>query len=169
MQPNHPPQLKAPELIRRLTENGVEFVVIGGLACVMHGLGYTTEDLDVCASMTEANIQRLLAALQDLDPRLRMRPDKMPLPRTVEGLRGVLNLYLQTDWGLFDLLGDVAGIGDYKAAATLSVEMDVDGTRCKVLSLESLITAKRASGRRKDLLAVIDLEEIKKLRDKGPS
>ena len=36
------------ELLKRLSENQVEFVLIGGLAAVLHGSQTITRDIDVC-------------------------------------------------------------------------------------------------------------------------
>ncbi len=49
-----------------LHDGGVEFIIVGGVAAVLHGLGYTTYDLDVVYSRDRANIQKLVACL---DPR----------------------------------------------------------------------------------------------------
>ena len=46
---------KLHELLRRLAEVGVEFVVIGGYAAVIHGSAYVTNDVDVCAVLSPDN------------------------------------------------------------------------------------------------------------------
>ncbi len=69
------PPLNTLELLRRLTGARVEFVVIGGCAAIAHGSAVTTEDLDVCTSISDDNAVRIVAALQDLRPLFRMRPD----------------------------------------------------------------------------------------------
>jgi predicted nucleotidyltransferase len=38
----------ARELIQRLVDNGVEFVIIGGFAAVAHGVTVLTRDVDMC-------------------------------------------------------------------------------------------------------------------------
>ena len=53
-------------LLQRLSDAGIEFVVVGGVAAVLHGSSMVTRDLDVCASLTDANIRKLRAALHDL-------------------------------------------------------------------------------------------------------
>ena len=63
------------ELGRSLTalvEAGVDFVVCGGIACVMHGISRVTNDLDICVRMDEQNLGRLVEAVQrfGLQPRI---------------------------------------------------------------------------------------------------
>jgi hypothetical protein len=144
-------------LVRRLSESGVEFVVIGGLAAVAHGGSRMTMDLDVCAPFTGENLERLRLALHDLRPRFRDKPER-GLP---EDLSGFKNLYLHTGWGDLDVLGEVAGIGGYPEAVAQSIEVRLWGRAVHLLSLDALIDAKRALGREKDREALRELELIR--------
>ena len=36
------------DLLRRLVEHGVEFVLVGGMAAAAHGASIVTEDVDIC-------------------------------------------------------------------------------------------------------------------------
>ena len=101
------------ELIRRLIETKVEFVVVGGFAAITHGATRLTQDLDVCASFSEENLERLLAALSGIHPHFRA-PARRPLPQRAQELAGYRNLYLETDLGDLDLLGEISGLGPYE-------------------------------------------------------
>ena len=50
-----------------LAEAGVEFVVDGGVACVLHGVERVTLDLDVAVQMNSPNLDRLISAVERLD------------------------------------------------------------------------------------------------------
>lgn len=154
------------DLLERLKANDVEFVVIGGVAAMLLGSALPTLDVDVCAPMSDENLERILAALRDVRPRLRMRPDKMPLPDDPKRLRGVKNLYLLTDIGPIDLLCEVPGIGTYAELAGKTVDIDVDGLSCRVLDLDTLIAAKKVAGRPKDQLTIMQLQAIKRVRER---
>ena len=65
-------------ILEVLTAREIDFIVVGGVAAVLHGAPVTTFDLDVVHSRTNANIDKLLLALQDLGARYRSRPDLMP-------------------------------------------------------------------------------------------
>jgi hypothetical protein len=62
--------------------------------------------------------------------------------------------------GKIDFLGLVSGVGDYNAVATHSIEMELPIGRIRVLDCASLIRAKEAAGREKDLLVVKQLRAI---------
>lgn len=74
------------------------------------------------------------------------------------------NLYLETDLGPIDLLGSITGLGNYEQVHEVSVEIEIFGRRCRVLTIDALIEAKLALGREKDLLAA---KELRAIRDKG--
>src|SRR6478672_8802386 len=58
-----PPDFK--ELFRSLNAKGVEYLLIGGYAVIIHGYVRNTSDLDVCISSDPKNIARCLDALED--------------------------------------------------------------------------------------------------------
>lgn len=152
------------ELLRRLTDAGVEFVVIGGLAVISHGHVRATLDLDICYARTPENLKRLVAALTPIHPRLRGAPPELPFFWDERTLRNGLNFTLVTDEGDLDALGEVTGIGNYDDIALRAVEIDVHGARVRVLSLDDLIRSKAAAGRAKDL---VDLEALRALKTKS--
>ena len=57
------PELDLEKLLRRLVAEGVDFVVIGGIAAVIHGSPRVTRDLDICFAPDGANLEALGAAL----------------------------------------------------------------------------------------------------------
>jgi predicted nucleotidyltransferase len=61
--------LQLMQLLRRLNDAGVDFVVIGGVAAIAHGSARMTLDLDVCARFDQPNISRILDALRGIRPR----------------------------------------------------------------------------------------------------
>ena len=157
--------LNAPAILRQLTENHVEFVVVGGLAMVTHGSATITEDLDVCYARTPQNIARLAAAVAPLNPYLRGAPPGLPFRFDAATIAAGLNFTLTTDLGPVDFLGEIGGIGGYAEVAAQSELHPVYGLPVRVLSLDALITSKKAAARVKDRLHLLELMELKKLRD----
>jgi predicted nucleotidyltransferase len=156
------------QILKRLTDNQVEYVLVGGMAAVLHGSPVVTRDVDVCAPLELPNLERIVWALQGLNPRFRFRPDKMPLFDDPARLVGFSNINLITDWGVIDILGDVPGVGAYRELVPRSQEVQISDFRCRLLDLDALIVAKRAAGREKDLIGVRHLEIIKRHRDQNP-
>lgn len=149
------------DFLKRLTDHNVEFVVVGGMAGVLHGSSVVTEDLDVCAPMTPENIDHILKALGDLHPRFRMHPDQPPLLEDPSRLAGFKNLYIATDLGQIDFLAEITGVGDFDTVSRSSIKVRVGGVECRMIDIDSLILSKRAMGRAKDQQAAIELESIR--------
>ncbi|HUG09646.1 MAG TPA: nucleotidyltransferase [Opitutaceae bacterium] len=147
-------------LLQRLADAGLEFVVIGGFAGVLHGSSYVTRDLDICAVMSPENFAKLRQALSDLNPVHRMTPKKLSFLHHPGDDSRLLNVHLETDAGAVDVLGDVLGIGAYEELVQNSIEIPLFGRTCRVISLEALIKAKEAVGREKDLLVAKELQAI---------
>ncbi len=154
------------ELLRRLIESEVEFVLVGGFAAVAHGATLVTRDVDICCRFNEANLMRIQRALAGLHPVHRSRQD-LPLALTREQCANLRNLYLRTDLGALDCLGEVLGIGDFEAALKNSVEVELPYGNCRILDIDALIRAKEAMGRDHDKITVKYLREIKKRQDRN--
>jgi len=147
-------------LLQRLHAHGVEFVLVGGFAAVVHGGTLLTRDVDVCCRFSEENLRRIGAAVADLHPVHRTRPD-LPLVLTPELCASLKNLYLKTDMGSLDCLGEVKGLGDFAEVLKHSVIAELSFGECRVLSLDALIRAKQAMNREHDQITVRQLQAIK--------
>ena len=158
------------KLLKALHDEGVEFVIIGGAAAVLHGSAYVTGDLDICYSRERENLKKVATALAPFNPSLRGAPKNLPFHLDVDSLKAGLNFTLTTDLGDLDLLGEMTGLGGYGEALSFSEELEIFGMHCKVLTLEGLIKTKQATGRAKDLRLLPELEallEIRKYQKKG--
>ena len=135
-------------------------MLIGGFAAIAHGSSLQTRDVDVCIRLSEVNLTRIQAAFSDLHPAHRARPD-IPLELTPELCARLKNLYLKTDLGIVDCLGEVKGVGDYEEALRHSIALELPFGTCRLLDLDTLIIAKEAVGRPHDLLTVQQLKAVK--------
>ena len=147
---------------------GVDSIVVGGLAATVHGSARLTQDVDFVYSREPRNIERLALALQPHSPYLRGAPPGLPFEWTAATIARGLNFTLTTAIGDIDLLGEIAGGGDYHALLPHTIEVAMFGHRCRCLDLPALIRAKRASGRPKDLEALAELEAILADREQTP-
>jgi hypothetical protein len=146
--------------VQTLCDAGVEFVVIGGLSATFHGSARVTLDLDICYSRTASNLKLLSSALAGFSPRPRDFPDGLPFVWDEATLRNSTVLTLQTKIGRIDLLAEVTGLGSYDKVKAHSIVVDAFDRKIATLDLPSLIRAKRAAGREKDLAALPELESL---------
>ena len=148
-------------LLQRLSDAEIDFVIVGGFAAILHGSSLTTRDLDVCALLTQENVGKLREVLRDLHPVHRLSGQKLSFLDNPAPDVKLNNLYLGTDFGPVDFLGNVLGVGDFASVRANAVEVELFGRRCRVISLDDLIRAKEALTRDKDQQTVLQLRAIR--------
>jgi len=151
-------------LLRALHAEGVEFILVGGVAARAHGSARLTQDLDVVYRRTPENVARLVRALETLSPYLRGAPPGLPFRFDQRTVEAGLNFTLTTGLGDLDLLGEIVGGGGYDALLPRTLTLALFGMDCRCLDLEGLIHVKRAAGRPKDLEAIAELEALREER-----
>jgi len=92
------------DLLGVLVAHGVDFVVVGGLAAVLHGSSRITQDLDVIYSPEPANLEILGQALLELDAKLYGIAEDVPFVPDARTLAQTEILTLATRLGKLDLL-----------------------------------------------------------------
>lgn len=148
--------------LRALTDAGVEFVLIGGVAARIHGSPTLTRDVDVCHARTADNLERLSAALRELHARLRGIDGDVPFLLDARTLGAGGNFTFATDAGDVDVLAAPAGVDGYEELARSAQRIDLGDFTVLVCTLDDLIRMKRAAARPKDL---IEVEVLTALRD----
>jgi hypothetical protein len=163
-----PPKLR--DLLAALAGHEVDFIVVGGVAAVLEGAGMMTDDLDVLVETGEANLERLLAALDNLqavyrDPAGRsIRPD-------AERLASFRLHLLDTRLGRLDLLRSLKpGERTYADLVPRSRIYRIGALEIPVLDLAAVIESKEAADRPKDRAALPLLRRtLEELRSRGRS
>ena len=144
-----PPDFK--EFFKSLNSKGVEYLLIGGYAVIIHGYVRNTSDLDVCISSDPKNIARCLDALEDFGfagPELReaLTSGRKDLVRMgVEPLK-------------IEILNYLKGV-DFARAYSRRIVEKVEDVQINVIGLEDLISNKQSVARLQDLLDVEKLKE----------
>jgi predicted nucleotidyltransferase len=151
-------------LLRRLVESGIDFVVVGGVAATAHGSVQFTQDLDIVYAPEQENLDRLGAALVEAGARLRGVTDDVPFLPDGRTLRRTRILTLETPDGPIDLLAQPDGAPLYAELRRRAERWEIAGVEVRIASLDDLIGMKKAAGRPKDLVAIEELEAIKRLR-----
>jgi hypothetical protein len=150
------------EILRVLDRHGVRYVLVGGLAAVLHGAAHVTTDVDVVPEDAQANLERLSAALRELDARIRMtgEPDGIPFDHSAESLSRVRVWNLQTSMGDLDITFQPIGTRGYDDLRRDVITMEIRGVEVPVASLADVVRSKEAAGRARDRAALPALREL---------
>jgi hypothetical protein len=148
--------------LQTLNRHKVKYVLIGGFAGKLLGSTILTVDIDICYARDRANLERLSAALQELNAYLRGAPEGLPFRLDADTLQRGDSFTFVTDAGDLDVLGTPSGTAGYEELARNAAALDLGEVTVQVAALEDLMAMKRASGRPRDR---IHLEVLAALRD----
>jgi hypothetical protein len=146
------PDLIAPQICKELNAAGAKYLVIGGVACVLHGYVRATTDLDILIECSEKNAERVLAALARAGygfAREWTAKELLARPITVIGDDPAVDVFT------------IAWTVKYEQAVARHETAAVEGVSIPFLSLDDLIDTKR-TGRLQDAADIEVLEEIKR-------
>ena len=158
------PIFQPDEILRRLIDADVKFVLVGGLAAQAHGSTSLTNDLDICYARDLDNLRALADVLQDIVAIRRGLPAKTPAlpPLDARTLRAGGLFTLSTRFGDLDLLADPDPGLDFAVLMVAAVPAVTAGVRVMAAGLDDLMAMKRAAGRPKDR---VELEILGALRE----
>lgn len=136
------------DVFASLSRHDVRYLVIGGIAVVLHGVPRATFDLDILIDATPDNARRLLQALVDagLGTATLTTPDEV-LANEITVFKDRVRIDVQTS---------TPGLSFADAWPRRAV-MEFRGQPFDVVSRTDLIAAKRAAGR------PVDLDDVRQL------
>ena len=136
------------DVFRCFHSHDVKYVVIGGIASILHGVPRATFDLDILIEATPENAKRLLDALQDAGF------GTATLTSVEDLLANAITIF--KDRMRIDVQTATPGI-TFEGAWSRRKTVSYQGREFFILSKEDLIASKRASGRD------VDLEDVRLL------
>ena len=134
-----------------LHSHDVKYVVIGGIASVLHGVPRATLDLDVLIEATPENARRLLAALLEAQ----LATAEMITPEQL--LQNEITVF--NDRVRIDVQTSTPGI-KFEMVWEHRQTLSFQGQPLYILSIPDLIASKRAAGREIDLQDAEVLEHL---------
>lgn len=141
-----------------LNNNGVRYIMVGGVASILHGHNRMTEDVDVWIEDTIENRTALRAAFKECG-----MGDFFMMER-LQIVPGWTYFYLNNGIRL-DLMTHVKGLEDFGFEACLreASTAEMFGVEVPFLNLNHLLQAKKAANRPKDQLDIDYLERVQRL------
>lgn len=144
------------QVLTSLETARVRFLVVGGVAVVLHGVLRVTVDLDLVIELQPDNLLPAIRALEALgfSPRLPVAAADLADPTTRRAWIAQRNLMVFTFWHpkshrVVDVF--VEEPFNFDAAWSRRVDVDLQATVVHVAAIEDLILMKQTAGRAKDL------------------
>jgi hypothetical protein len=149
-----------------LEQAKVRYLVVGGVAVVLHGVLRFTADLDLVIALDEANALATISALARLGyrPRAPVNGEELANPATRRAWIEDKGLVVLSLWSPDHPATDVDIFVEepfpFEDASQRAVEADLGTTRTRVASIADLVELKRRAGRPKDLADIEALATI---------
>jgi predicted nucleotidyltransferase len=148
-------------LLRLLLENGIDHVVVGGVAAIAWGASELTRDLDIVIPYGAEDIATLLAALAPHHPKHATRPDLGVIRDTADRLATFRMLLIETDLGRLDVLPGCEPVGDFARLRGRAASIRLDDGEHYIIALDDLIAVKEHVARPKDMIVALQLKAIR--------
>ena len=143
-------RLRLRELLERLVEAEVDFVLVGGLAVNAWGYLRATRDVDVVPDSHPENLAKLDVLLRELGGKVDVGGRLLDSASISTFLRTGDRTFVRTELGQVDVLQGLPQVPRYEELDAQAKQIDIDGLAVRVCSLEHLLEMKRASGRPRD-------------------
>ena len=153
-------------ILKALAHRQVRYVLIGATAARLQGFPRLTADADITPARDAGNLERLAAALRDLDARVYTEsvPEGLPFNCESETLARARVWSLITNAGRLDVIFEPSGTGGYDDLAASAVSYEAFGVEVRAARLEDILRSKLASSRPQDQQDAITLIEMLKRR-----
>jgi len=144
------------QLIKRLIDNHVEFIVIGGYSVIFHGYKRTTGDVDIWLKPDNENKVKLLPVLKYFG----FEDEELNSISALDFTKH-LAFSIGEDPVKMDFLTRISLV-DYEDADKQKIIGDVDGLKVPFLHLNHLVLSKMNTGRLKDKADIEALQQMDK-------
>lgn len=145
---NQPLQLR--QLLERLIEEEIDFVLVGGLAVNAWGYVRGTKDVDIVPDPAPGNLGRLAELLRDLGGKVEVGDRRLGPDAISTFLRTGDRTLVATDLGSIDVLQGLPQVPRFDVLDAAAEEVDLGDFAVRVCSLDHLLEMKRASKRARD-------------------
>lgn len=150
-------------IVPALNSSGVDFVVIGGVAALSHGLSRITRDFDLVIEPSAANCARMIEVLVKLEAEEHLAKSTRWVavdPKADPNWLLRQPRFFDSTGGAIDVCNKIPNVPAWEDADQGSREISAFGETFKVLDKDTLIRWKLAAGREKDLQDVAELSEL---------
>jgi predicted nucleotidyltransferase len=159
------PDLDIRGILGELAREGIDFLVIGGVAVGYHGHIRATKDVDVVPAPDASNLAKLASVLRRLDAKVEgaqeFESDELPDPLDPGALALGGNWVLMTRLGRLDIMQWLGDDPLWEKLSPAAIQDQIGDIRVKFVSYEDLVALKELAARPEDLT---DLERLRDAR-----
>lgn len=154
------------DLLVRLVQADVHFVVIGGLALGSWGVVRGTKDCDIVPDPAPENLSRLARFVAEQGGHVQLGESLLGSEHSIAALlRSGERALIATRLGDLDVVQGLEGVLPYAELRASAIDVEMAGVTIAICALDHLRAMKRAAGRPRDLVDLEDLDAAQPDRD----
>jgi hypothetical protein len=147
------------QILRRLREGEVEFVLVGGLALGAWGVVRGTKDVDIVVAPDPENLKRIAEVAVEAHGHVQKGEAFLSTSFSIAAeLAGGERVAIETELGLLDVVQGLDGVPPYAELRASAVDTEILGVQVAVCSINALRQMKQAAGRPRDRVDIEDLD-----------
>ncbi len=156
-------------LLRRFNNEGLQYLIVGGVAVNLHGYPRFTNDIDILLALDHVNLAKMASIMEELgyQQRLPISIQELGDSHTVQTLmkeKGLIAYsFIHANEPQFNIDVLVAQSTEFEKFSAHTMKAEVWDFEVPVISIEDLIEMKKNSDREKDRQDIIALLELKGL------
>ncbi len=153
------------ELFDLLNRSKVKYLVVGGVALVLHGVVRFTADIDMMLDLSKDNLTKFFGVLKQLKfiPKLPIKmedlADESLRKKWAKEKNMIVFSFVKDDYKIIDVF--VENPIDFEEAYSRKQAKKAGNTVVDVISFDDLIGLKKLSAREQDLIDIKMLEELR--------
>lgn len=138
------------EILRALSTAGVDFIIGGGVACVLHGVERVTMDVDLAVHMEPGNVEKFIGVMSSLGlrPRVPISPrailDPAMVRMMVEEKHALVFTFVDPDRPIRQVDLFLRSDLSFEALLPNSELVDLGGYSVRIINRPQLLAIKRA-------------------------
>ncbi len=158
------------DIFRQLQEDGIRYVVVGGVALVLHGVVRLTVDLDLILEMNRENLTKFIAAVKSLgyQPKVPVKaeefldPAKRKTWKEEKGIQ-VFSFFHPKEQGklIYVFVDEPIPYNEIEQDKKIVMAQDL---KIPIASIQHLKRLKQISGRPQDLADIEALEALEEMK-----
>lgn len=155
-------------IFKRLNEEKVKYIVVGGIAVNLYGIPRMTYDIDLLLEMDDKNIKRFLQLLKAWGFKPKIPVDIMDFAKKDKRQEWIKNKNMRAfnlvnpSWAISEIDVVIDSPVDYNKGKRSVNYITLQGVSIPVLSIDELIKMKKRTDRQQDKA---DIRYLKKLKN----
>lgn len=155
------------DIFRKFNENGIKYIVVGGIAVNLHGIPRMTYDIDLILDLEDKNLEKFLGLLNKWEFKPKVPVNIMDFAKKKNRDEWIKNKNMKAfnlvnpGWAMSEIDIVINSPMDYNKASKEIIYFNLQDISIPTISIDNLIKMKKLAGREQDKADIRYLKRLK--------